>query len=118
MQGRLPKLLWKNNADTQQPVSFRTKFDSPIYFVLSHPISRFRRTEEKYGILWSGDEEFCAKVALIPMYLVNLNTYSVFKQWKHGAKLFFDPTAEPIPEQSGKLIGKLQMVRLGLSFQV
>jgi len=65
--------------------------------MLSHPLSRFRRSE-KY---WVGfeDAKFCTQLGLIPTYAVNLDKYTLLRLWGERAKNLFSPRAEPIPEE-------------------
>ena len=92
---RMPVLDWRESMETYGPEYFRVKFDSPLYLVLSHPISRFMSKPE-YTV-WREEGAFCTQLAIVPLFITNLNMYSVFKQWREGATLFFDPTAHPIP---------------------
>jgi len=79
-----------------EPIAFRTSFDTPLFLMISHPISRFGKLE-KYRI-YSEDRQLCLNLAIVPAYLVTLDVYTVVKLWNEGAKRFFSPTAEPIPE--------------------
>lgn len=78
-------------------IGYRLQLNDPYYFALSHPLSTFRRSE-KY---WVGNEdaEFCAKLGMIPAYMLNLNRFTLLKLWGDTAKKLFVPTAEPIPEE-------------------
>jgi hypothetical protein len=66
------------------------------YFVLSHPLSRFMRQED-YNI-GGEDAEFCAKLGMIPAYVMNFNRFTLLKLWGEMARRVFSPTAKPIPE--------------------
>jgi len=91
-------------------IGYRLQLNSPYYFALSHPLSTFKRLEA----YWVGNEdaEFCAKLGMIPAYMVNLNRFTLLKLWGDTAKKLFVPTAEPIPEE-GYVYWKLQPGRSG-----
>jgi hypothetical protein len=65
--------------------------------MLSHPLSRFRRSEQ----YWVGyeDARFCTQLGLIPTYAVNLDKYTLLRLWGEQARNLFSPRAEPIPEE-------------------
>ena len=80
-----------------ETIAFRASFDTPLFLVISHPISRFSKLE-KYRI-YGEERQLCLNLAIVPAYLATLDVYTVVKLWNEGAKRFFSPTAEPIPER-------------------
>jgi len=78
-------------------IAYRVELKAPCYFILSHPLSRFRRFES----YWIGYDEakYCAKLGTIPAFMVNLNKFTILKLWGEMAKKLFLPPAEPIPEE-------------------
>ena len=80
-----------------EPLAFRAGFDTPVFLMISHPISRFSKLE-KYRI-YGEERQLCLNLAIVPAYLATLDVYTVVKLWNEGAKRFFSPTAEPIPER-------------------
>ena len=80
-----------------EPLAFRTSFNTPLFLMISHPISRFSKLE-KYRI-YGEERQLCLNLAIVPTYLATLDVYTVVKLWNEGAKRFFSPTAEPLPER-------------------
>jgi len=93
----LLKPRWIKGRKTGKPIAYRAQLKTPCYFILSHPLSRFRRLEP----YWIGyeDANFCAKLGLIPAFMVNLNKFTLLRLWGEMAQKLFSPTAEPIPEE-------------------
>lgn len=88
---------WIESRKTGKPIAYRIPLNTSCYFILSHPLSRFRRLEP----YWVGceDAEFCAKLGLIPAFMVNLNKFTILKLWGEISQKLFSPTAEPIPRE-------------------
>jgi len=88
---------WIESRKTGKPIAYRIQLQTSCYFILSHPISRFRRLEP----YWVGyeDAKFCAKLGLIPVFMVNLNKFTLLRLWGEMSKKLFSPTAEPIPKE-------------------
>jgi hypothetical protein len=87
---------WIRDRETRQPIAYRMQLKGTAYFVLSHPLSRFMRQED-YNI-GGEDAEFCAKLGMIPVYIMNFNRFTLLKLWGEMARRVFSPTAQPIPE--------------------
>jgi len=88
---------WILGRKTGKPIAYRVQLKTPGYFVLSHPLSRFKRLED----YWVGNEyaKFCAKLGLIPVFLVNVNRFTLLRLWGELAKTLFSRVAEPTPEE-------------------
>jgi len=93
----LLKPRWIKSRKTGKPVAYRVQLKTPCHFILSHPLSRFKRLEP----YWIGyeDAQFCAKLGMIPAFMVNLNKFTLLRLWGEMAQKLFSPTAEPIPEE-------------------
>ena len=89
------KLRWIRSYKNDRIIAFRAQLKNPCYFILSHPISRFRGAEDYF--IGAEDTKFCAKLGLIPAYLTNLNKFTLLRVWGDLAQKLFSNTAEPIP---------------------
>jgi len=92
-----PSLDWRYDRNGQ-PLFFRMEFNTPLHFMLSHPISRFKAPED-YPIR-RGDHTLCLKLAIVPAFCVTLNTFTVIKLWNKGAIDLFSPTSEFLTEDN------------------
>ena len=92
-----PSLVWEHD-DAGQPLFFRAEFDNPLYFVLSHPLSRFSALKD-YRIR-RGDFTLCLKLAFVPAFCLTLNTFTVIKPWSKGATDLFSPTSDFLTEEN------------------
>lgn len=87
---------WIQSRETRQPIAYRMPLKETTYFVLSHPLSRFMHQEDYY--VGGEDAEFCAKLGMVPAYVMNFNRFTLLKLWGEMARRVFSPTAKPIPE--------------------
>lgn len=96
-------------------IGYRVNLKTVSYFILSHPISTFNRLDP----YWVGYNEakYCAKLGMIPAYLVNLNRFTLLKMWGETAKGIFSPTAEPFPRE-GYVHWKLIPSKIGQSAEL
>ncbi|MCP8318003.1 MAG: hypothetical protein H3Z51_14270 [archaeon] len=62
------------------PIGFRISLREPAFIMLSHPICRLRaKVPYPKQIEW--ERYFVAHLAMVPIYLVNLNVITVLKLW-------------------------------------
>jgi hypothetical protein len=90
-----PLLDWRYDRNGQ-PLFFRMEFNTPLHFMLSHPICRFKAPED-YPIR-RGDHTLCLKLAIVPAFCVTLNAFTVIKLWNQGAIALFSPTSDFLAE--------------------
>jgi len=79
------------------PIAYRVQLNTSQYFMLSHPLSRFRRSEP----YWVGyeDAKFCTELGLVPAFALNLNKFTLLRLWGELARSLFSPRAKPIPTE-------------------
>lgn len=88
---------WIESRKSGMTIAYRVQLETPQYFMLSHPLSRFKRSEP----YWVGydDAKFCTQLGLVPTFALNLNKFTLLRLWGELARSLFSPRAEPIPEE-------------------
>lgn len=86
---------WIKSNTSGNIIAYRFQLRDVSYFLLSHPISRFRGPRDY--VIGGEETSFCAKLGLIPAYMVNLNKFTLLKPWGELAEKLFSRIADPIP---------------------
>lgn len=74
--------------------------------MLSHPLSRFRRSE-KYWVGYE-DSKICTELGLIPVYEINLNKFTLLKLWGEQSRRIFDNRADPFADEEEYVYWKMR----------
>jgi hypothetical protein len=91
--GELANLRWQNDHFGSR-LFFRLDFTLPTLCVLSESLSRFKKLNP-YPITVA-DAKYHAELAIIPVYLANLNMISCIKLWNKQAAGYFAPSSSPL----------------------